>query len=119
MTRLCLCGLSLLAVLTLAASPEARGDGGPAVVKPDDAGATPANPAPAAAAEEAPQGTPLWVWAGGAIAAALFAVGLMVRLGMNQSPPARLVMPPIEIPPAEGQPGEEYYPDDPSAEQQS
>lgn len=78
---------------------------------PNQAGA--ANAAPAAGAEGA-QALPLWVWAGGAIAAALFVVGLMVRLNSNQSPPARLTfpreIPGIDMPPPEDEPID--YPDE-------
>ncbi|HKB05199.1 MAG TPA: hypothetical protein VKD90_23445 [Gemmataceae bacterium] len=77
----------------------------------------------AAPAEEPATGVPLWVWAGGAIAAALFAVGLMVRMGVNTSPPARLEIPKWDprmddLPEAQHAP-EEYpneYPDDPEAQ---
>jgi hypothetical protein len=127
MTRLCLCGLSLAAILVLAAPSRARADGDGGIVKADGGPAAPANPAPNQAGEEPAPGVPLWVWAGGAIAAALFAVGLMVRMGMNQSPPARLEFPRTvsraDLPP-EGHDGNDPYagndpyPDDPTAGQQ-
>jgi hypothetical protein len=91
----------------------------------EPAAAADSNVTPAAApADEPAPGTPLWVWAGGAVAAALFVVGLMVRLGMNQSPPARLAAPQwdprMDVPEAEA--ANEYevpneYPEEPPAEE--
>ena len=91
----------------------------------EPAAGTESNATPTTApAEEPASGVPLWVWLGGAIAAALFSVGLMIRLGVNQSPPARLEIPKwdprMELPEAQHAP-EEYpneYPDDPDAQQQ-
>jgi hypothetical protein len=88
---------------------------GPPIAGPDGPAGNAANPG---AGEGAAQGLPLWVWAGGAIAAALFVVGLVVRLNVNPSPPARLTIP-REIPGLDMPPPDDTandYPDAPPAD---